>query len=174
MPALCTARIRQADLTAGAVPPPPGSAVARYITMSEVATFFGLRGRRTSLQDRTGRRADTTCAFSSSKAPDADSGSLFTALSRTWSHVSKQDAALPVIVIDHAERPRRTEAAGNLRLSGMKPDTVAAAFLPPQQLLPAASTSGASLQIGRRISAVRQTRVGSRSSTSTATNTSIT
>jgi len=85
----------------------PGSVMARYVTMPEVATFFSgfaVVGRpvldRTGLTDRYDLRVEFT------DAPDADSGSLFTAIGEQLGLTFHSErATVPVIVIDRAERP---------------------------------------------------------------------
>src|SRR5262249_4933052 len=85
----------------------PGSVIARYVTMQEVATFFsGFAVVGRPVQDRTGLtgRYDLRAQFID--GPDGDSGSLFTALDEQLGlSFHGERANVPVIVIDHAERP---------------------------------------------------------------------
>jgi uncharacterized protein (TIGR03435 family) len=85
----------------------PGSVVARHITMPEVATFFsGFAVVGRPVQDRTGLTGRYDLRVQFIEGPDADSGSLFTALSEQLGLTFQSErTALPVIVIDHAERP---------------------------------------------------------------------
>jgi uncharacterized protein (TIGR03435 family) len=85
----------------------PGSVTARYITMPEVATYFSgfaIVGR--PVLDRTGLTGRYDLRLQFIEGPDADSGSLFTALSEQLGLAFHSErAALPVIVIDRADRP---------------------------------------------------------------------
>jgi uncharacterized protein (TIGR03435 family) len=85
----------------------PGSVTARYITMPEVAAFFsGFAVVGRPVQDRTGLTGRYDFHLQFIEGPEADSGSLFTALSEQLGVTFHSErATLPVIVIDHAERP---------------------------------------------------------------------
>ena len=85
----------------------PGSVMARYVTMQEVATFFsGFAVVGRPVQDQTGLtgRYDLRAQFV--EGADADSGNLFTALDEQLGLTFRGERAMvPVVVIDHAERP---------------------------------------------------------------------
>jgi len=85
----------------------PGSVMARYITMPEVATFFsGFAVVGRPVQDRTGLTGRYDLRVQFIEGPDADSGSLFTALREQLGLTFQSErTALPVIVIDRAEHP---------------------------------------------------------------------
>ena len=81
--------------------------MARYITMPEVATFFsGFAVVGRPVQDRTGLTGRYDLRVQFIEGPDADSGSLFTALREQLGLTFQSErTALPVIVIDRAEHP---------------------------------------------------------------------
>jgi uncharacterized protein (TIGR03435 family) len=85
----------------------PGSVMGRYVTMQEVATFFSgypVVGR--PVQDRTGLTGRYDLRVQFIEGPEADSGSFFTALAEQLGLAFQSERAIvPMIVIDHAERP---------------------------------------------------------------------
>ena len=85
----------------------PGTVMARYITMPEVAAFFsGFAVVGRPVQDKTGLTGRYDLRLQFIEGPEADSGSLFTALSEQLGLMfQSEQASMPVIVIDRAERP---------------------------------------------------------------------
>jgi uncharacterized protein (TIGR03435 family) len=85
----------------------PGSVAARSITMPEVAAFFsGFAVVSRPVVDRTGLTGRYDLQVQFVEGPDADSGSLFTALNEQLGLAFHSESAmLPVLVIDHAEPP---------------------------------------------------------------------
>jgi uncharacterized protein (TIGR03435 family) len=84
-----------------------GSVTARSVTMPEVATFFsGFAVVDRPVQDRTGLTGRYDLRVQFVEGSDADSGSLFTALGEQLGlALHGERAAVPVIVVDRAERP---------------------------------------------------------------------
>jgi uncharacterized protein (TIGR03435 family) len=84
-----------------------GSVVARYVTMPEVAAYFsGFAVVGRPVQDRTGLTGRYDLRVQFIEGPDADSGSLFTAVGEQLGLTFHNErAAVPVVVIDRAERP---------------------------------------------------------------------
>jgi uncharacterized protein (TIGR03435 family) len=85
----------------------PGTVMARAVTMPEVATFFsGFAVVGRPVQDRTGLTGRYDLRVQFVEGPDADSGSLFTALGEQLGLAFHGErASVGVIVVDHAERP---------------------------------------------------------------------
>jgi uncharacterized protein (TIGR03435 family) len=85
----------------------PGTVTARSVTMPEVAVYFsGFAVVSRPVVDRTGLSGRYDLRVQFIEGPDTDSGSLFTALNEQLGLAFHSErATLPVIVIDHAERP---------------------------------------------------------------------
>ena len=85
----------------------PGSVMARYVTMPEVATYFsGFAVVGRPVLDRTGLAGRYDLRVQFIEGPDADSGSFFTAIGEQLGLAFQSErATVPVIVVDRAERP---------------------------------------------------------------------
>jgi uncharacterized protein (TIGR03435 family) len=85
----------------------PGSMTARYVTMPEVATYFsGFAVVGRPVLDRTGLAGRYDLRVEFIEGPDADSGSLFTAVAEQLGlSFQNERATVPVVVVDRAERP---------------------------------------------------------------------
>jgi uncharacterized protein (TIGR03435 family) len=85
----------------------PGSVIARSITMPEIAAFFsGFAVVGRPVEDRTGLTGRYDIHVRFIEGPDADSGSLFTALSEQLGLTFQSErATMPVVVIDRARHP---------------------------------------------------------------------
>ena len=85
----------------------PGSVAAHSITMADVASFFsGFAVVGRPVEDRTGLTGRYDLQVDFIEGPDADSGSLYTALSEQLGLTFQSERAMmPVVVIDRAQRP---------------------------------------------------------------------
>src|SRR5262249_39702474 len=85
----------------------PGLITARYITMQDVAAYFsGFNVIGRPIQDRTGLTGRYDFGLDLTEGPDADPGSLYTALQEQLGLIfQRENAPMPVLVIDHVERP---------------------------------------------------------------------
>ena len=85
-----------------------GSVTAHHVTMGEVATFFASFGAvDRPIEDRTDLKGRYDLQVEFAESPDAgESASLLTAFREQLGlRFEREQATLPVIVIDHVERP---------------------------------------------------------------------
>ena len=85
----------------------PGLITARYITMQEVAAYFsGFNVIGRPIQDRTGLTDRYDFNLELTEGPDADPGTLYTALQEQLGLIFQREMApMPVLVVDRVERP---------------------------------------------------------------------
>jgi uncharacterized protein (TIGR03435 family) len=85
----------------------PGSVTGRYITMAEVAAFFsGFSVVGRPVEDRTGLMGRYDLRVEFIDGPDADLGSLYTAIGEQLGLTFQSErATVPVVVIDRAQHP---------------------------------------------------------------------
>jgi len=85
----------------------PGLITARYVTMQDVAAYFsGFNVIGRPIRDRTRLTGRYDFGLDLTEGPDADPGSLYTALQEQLGLIFQPETApMPVLVIDHVERP---------------------------------------------------------------------